>query len=224
MGIITLETLKNGDYADVTPLNRNFEALKEAVNSISSSVYDVLNLSKVIGNLYELGTITKDSIVAAINELIIPTGVILPYAGNLENVPNGFFPCNGANNVSRTEYVRLFKVIGTLFGEGDGETTYGLPDCRGVVLRGLDSGRGLDPNRVLGSYQADAMQKIYGRMNSVNRSPIDGVFRADYDAFTTDTYKNSVHHFSCSFDNSRVARTADENRMKNLAVTHIIKF
>lgn len=222
MGILTLETLKNGDFADVSPLNKNFELLKEAINSISSSIYDVLNLSKVIGNLYELTTISKSNIVSAINELVIPAGIIFPFGGG--TIPSGFLPARGANNVSRTEYSRLFSVYGTTFGEGDGETTFGLPDCRGVVLRGLDEGRGLDINRTLGSYQEDAMQKIYGRMNSVNRSPIDGVFQADYDAFTTDTYKNSVHHFSCSFDNSRVVRTANENRMKNIAVNFIIKY
>jgi hypothetical protein len=32
-----------------------------------------------------------------------------------------------------------------------------LPDTRGAVLRGLDNGRGLDPGRVKGTYQGDAL-------------------------------------------------------------------
>jgi microcystin-dependent protein len=43
----------------------------------------------------------------------------------------------------------------TPFGCGDGATTFNLPDLRGVVPRGWDDGRGLDPSRVFGSYQAD---------------------------------------------------------------------
>lgn len=32
--------------------------------------------------------------------------------------------------ISRTEYSELFKVIGTIYGEGDGSTTFNLPDKR----------------------------------------------------------------------------------------------
>ncbi|HLN23873.1 MAG TPA: tail fiber protein [Patescibacteria group bacterium] len=43
------------------------------------------------------------------------------------------------------------------FGPGDGATTFGLPDLRGVFVRGVDAGRGLDADRagVFGSYEAD---------------------------------------------------------------------
>ena len=41
------------------------------------------------------------------------------------------------------------------FASGDGANTFRVPDLRGVVIRGLDDGRGLDSGRVLGSYQAD---------------------------------------------------------------------
>lgn len=59
---------------------------------------------------------------------------------------------NGAA-VSRTTYARLYAVIGTRYGAGDGAATFNLPDWRGMFVRGLDNGRGLDPGRMLGSYQ-----------------------------------------------------------------------
>jgi len=68
--------------------------------------------------------------------------------------PAGWLPCNGAA-VSRTTYAALFAAIGAIYGAGDGSTTFNLPDSRGLVIRGLDNGRGLDPGRALGSYQAD---------------------------------------------------------------------
>lgn len=43
-------------------------------------------------------------------------------------------------------------------GDGDGATTFTVPDCRGDFVRGLDNGAGVDANRSVGSIQLDAMQ------------------------------------------------------------------
>jgi microcystin-dependent protein len=51
-------------------------------------------------------------------------------------VPIGWLLCNGAL-VSRTTYANLFAQIGTTWGEGDGSTTFALPDMRGRVPRGV---------------------------------------------------------------------------------------
>lgn len=82
----------------------------------------------------------------------VPIGTSI--AWNSLILPPGFLKENGAA-VSRATYNKLFTVIGTTFGVGDGSTTFNLPDSRGVVIRGLDDGRGLDAGRTLGSYQAD---------------------------------------------------------------------
>jgi len=52
------------------------------------------------------------------------------------NAPAGFLLCDGAA-VSRTTYARLFHLIGTTFGVGDGASTFNLPDMRGRVAMGL---------------------------------------------------------------------------------------
>lgn len=65
-----------------------------------------------------------------------------------------YLGCDGAE-VSRATYAKLFNKIGEAFGAGDGTTTFNLPDLRGRFLRGLDSGAGVDPGRVLGSSQED---------------------------------------------------------------------
>ena len=69
--------------------------------------------------------------------------------------PN-YLLCNGSA-VSRTTYSALFAAIGTTWGIGDGATTFNLPDLRGVVPRGLDSGKGYDPGRAFATYQADGL-------------------------------------------------------------------
>ena len=74
--------------------------------------------------------------------------------------PLGWGPAIGAT-VSRVAFAELFLKHGTSYGAGDGSTTFVAgPDLRGVVLRGLDSGRGLDPGRVKGSYQPDQNKEI----------------------------------------------------------------
>jgi microcystin-dependent protein len=68
-------------------------------------------------------------------EKSIQVGMVQSLAGN--TVPPGFLLCDGSI-VSRTEYKELFDAIGTLWGSGDGSTTFHLPDFRGRLLRGVD--------------------------------------------------------------------------------------
>ena len=71
----------------------------------------------------------------------VPTGMIAPFA--MPTVPVNWLACNG-QAVSRTTYAALFAVIGTMYGQGDGSTTFNLPDYRGYFLRGWDNGAGRD--------------------------------------------------------------------------------
>lgn len=64
---------------------------------------------------------------------LIPPGTIIHYAGR--TVPSGWLICNGAN-VSRTDYAALFAAIGTIYGAGNGSTTFGLPNLNGRFLEG----------------------------------------------------------------------------------------
>lgn len=66
----------------------------------------------------------------------IPIATILAYGGT--TAPEGYLLCNG-QEVSRTTYAELFALIGTTYGQGDGSTTFGLPNLKGRVLVGLDA-------------------------------------------------------------------------------------
>lgn len=84
-----------------------------------------------------------------------PVGGVLAFAGT--SVPNGWLECNGGQ-VSRTTYSALFSVLGTLYGIGDGSTTFNLPELRGEFIRGYDNARGVDVSRSLGSWQDDSFE------------------------------------------------------------------
>lgn len=59
------------------------------------------------------------------------------------------------------EYASLYSAIGTVYGAGDGATTFNIPDFRGYFPRGWDHSRGIDSGRAFGSAQADG----YGSHN-----------------------------------------------------------
>ncbi|MBD3643534.1 MAG: tail fiber protein [Alcanivorax sp.] len=63
----------------------------------------------------------------------------------VESLPRGWLVCDGSA-VSRTTYAELFARYGTIYGNGDGSTTFNLPDYRGEFLRGWDNGAGIDPD------------------------------------------------------------------------------
>jgi microcystin-dependent protein len=76
-----------------------------------------------------------------------PIGSINSFAGTV--APNGWLLCDGSN-VLRDTYKLLFSVIGVTYGNGDGVTTFTLPDMRGRVSVTAGTGIGLT-NRVLGA-------------------------------------------------------------------------
>ena len=61
------------------------------------------------------------------------------------NVDARWLFCDGSA-VDRTAFDVLFAKIGVIYGNGDGATTFNLPDYRGQFLRGHNSGAGIDPN------------------------------------------------------------------------------
>lgn len=78
--------------------------------------------------------ITKAYLVSLLNQMsIVPTGSVLTFAGS--SIPSGFLLCNGAA-ISRTTYAKLFAAIGTMYGAGDGATTFNLPDMRDRFAEG----------------------------------------------------------------------------------------
>jgi microcystin-dependent protein len=60
--------------------------------------------------------------------MAMPIGAVLDFAGAA--APDGWLICDG-RLISRTTYSQLFAVIGTVWGAGDGSTTFRLPPTSG---------------------------------------------------------------------------------------------
>ena len=66
----------------------------------------------------------------------VPVGSVFWLAK--KTAPEGYLICDGSA-VSRTEYADLFAAIGTMFGTGDGTTTFALPNLQAAFIRGAGS-------------------------------------------------------------------------------------
>lgn len=79
----------------------------------------------------------------------------------IPQVPEGFeiVPCDG-RALSKTDYAELYQIIGGTFGYTD--TTFNIPDYRGIFLRGYGVGQKYDKNRVLGKIQTSGAPNITG--------------------------------------------------------------
>jgi len=76
------------------------------------------------------------ALVMSQNGLLPPPGSIFQYAGSVS--PTGYFICDGSA-ISRNDYEALFLIIGTIYGSGDGSTTFNLPNLKGKFPVGYDS-------------------------------------------------------------------------------------
>lgn len=66
-----------------------------------------------------------------------PVGVIQLWGTN--TAPVNWLICDGSA-ISRTTYARLFAVLGTTYGSGNGTTTFNIPNLKGKIPVGRDSG------------------------------------------------------------------------------------
>lgn len=71
-------------------------------------------------------------------DVYTPVGSVEVFSGS--SAPMGWLICDGSA-VSRDTYATLFALIGTTYGVGDGSTTFNLPNLKGRVPVGYDSGQ-----------------------------------------------------------------------------------
>lgn len=112
---------------------------------VSTTVYDLNSIVQVAGQLYIslVAPNTGNTPVSSPTQWQsgIPgmevTGVIKSYAGNV--APSGYLLCDGSA-VSRSTYAALFNICSTVYGPGNGTTTFNIPDLRGHIPIGYKSG------------------------------------------------------------------------------------
>ena len=130
--------------------NSNFVAI-QAPSNVSSDI--TLTLPSSDGNANDvLQSDGSGNLSFAALPQAVPTGSVHLMATT--TAPSGYLKCNGAA-VSRTTEAALFAIIGTTWGEGDGSSTFNLPDLRGEFVRGWADNGSVDSGRSFASSQSD---------------------------------------------------------------------
>lgn len=156
-----------------------------------------------------------------------PAGSIIAYGGI--SAPPGYLLCRGQAVARPTgspgnyvgTYAKLFTVIGTYYGNGDGSSTFNVPDFRGMFLRGMDSTAVNDPDAAtrtslnggnsgakVGSYEVDELKS--------HTHPMTGSF--------TGVAAGSGTAFGTFSTSNTLAAGGNETRPKNIYVNYIIKY
>ena len=101
------------------------------------------------------------------------TGEVVPFAGS--TAPAGALLCYG-QQVSRTDYVGLFTVLGTAHGAGNGTTTFNLPDLRSRAPIGASGMGGSEAGVLDGAVARNTLGAGFGSQynTAVTNSSVSG--------------------------------------------------
>ena len=126
---MALITIDYGALASSEVMNNNFDYLNQRISDVSDSV--VTNNSSMYSNIS-----TLSDLITEVNNAARPIGQPLVRLDN--TLFDDEIRLEG-DVVSRTTYSSLFQIYGITYGEGDGSTTFKLPDFRNRVIWGANS-------------------------------------------------------------------------------------
>ena len=205
--------------ADGQPVNLSFDASRSSAiygnaNTVQPESIVGMWLVKCYGTVADTGTIDEKAYMDEQLALNVPVGCVQAFAG--QTTPQGWLLCDGSA-ISRTQYSKLFGVIGTSYGAGDGSATFNLPNLtdkfiEGSATSGTEHSAGL-PNitgniimhgsseqgtggtalfQAYGAFNGNDVQNNYPNMNNILNGGATSLARADLDASrSSSVYGNS---------------------------------
>lgn len=186
-----------------------------------ASPTEILPRQQMLSAPYALKTAVAIDAVNAYNG--VPPGSILPFGG--ANVPIGFLLCDGTA-VSRSAYSKLFTAIGTAWGEGDGFSSFNLPDLRGMFLRGVDGSRGIDMDKDTRT-RPNSGGNSGNNVGSTQPDEFKGhshTYRRTYRIDPGNSGSGGTPLFTTDREELTGQTGGSETRPKNVYVNHIIKY
>jgi len=187
------------------------------------------------GNEISKGKYTVLRYDAALSRFLVqkdfsPVGVI--QAWPTATVPLGYLECDGAD-ISRTDFVSLFDVIGLNYGTGSG-TTFTIPDLRGEFIRGFNNGEANDPDAGVRTDRGDGTQgdNVGTKQLGETAAHIHNLTSWKLTSFDGTGGRNTVGadaggsgSLEPQYDDEMVLSTVgNETRPRNVYMMYIIKF
>lgn len=111
----------------------------------------------------------------------------------------------------------------SLWGLGDGSTTFNVPDFRGVMRRAWDDGRGINPSAAIASFQMDAIQG-HGHQSTI------AFWDATFSSSGGAVYGNTINTYRTVTVGDPIATTygtprlSSDTRPKTYQIVPVIKF
>ncbi len=128
---------------------------------------------------------------------LVPVGTVILFVSN--TIPQGWLLCDGtayARGTTGSTYNDLWLVIGTSYGNGDGSTTFNVPNMKGCFPRGRANGSANDPDRA-------------GRTSIAGSASGDNVGSNQTSAFQTHVHTFPVRFAAGSVSNLNSARESN---------------
>ena len=146
----------------------------------------------------------------------LPVGAVTAYAGS--TAPDGWMLCDGSA-IKRADYSKLFSLIGTTYGAGDGTTTFNLPDLRGRVPVGEDGAAGrLSANDALGQSGGSEPSNMPSHTHTLARDTWGGGAVGSHNVYALDSRSD----FS-TFDSTQAAGGGANNMQPYQVVNYIVR-
>ena len=194
-GSVAADGLADGAVITDKIANGSVTADKLANGSVAA---DGLADGAVTTNKIANDSVTADKIADDVLQAV-PVGTVLDFAGT--TAPSGYLACDGAA-VSRTTYGVLFSTIGTSWGEGDGSTTFNVPDLRRRVTVGAGGTRIAGPGTAVGN-TGGAEEHTLATSEMPSHSHGAGTLAADSAGAHTHGYKAATNNQGAAGGNNR---------------------
>ncbi len=151
-----------------------------------------------------------------------PIGTVASFSTT--TCPTGWIAADG-QAISRTTYAELFAEINTMYGVGDGSTTFDIPDYRGEFLRGWDNGKGSDPDAALRIDRGDgATGDVVGSRQIDEFKSHTHTFDIGLEGSSgsgTGFYKRGVYNYVAVYTSA--SRGGSESRGRNVSVLYCVR-
>jgi len=225
MGVVnTTYTFSGTDTITSSKLNNIIDDTTFTSDAIQGTTLQVVSPGKlavnaggITSNELASGAVTTNALAdGAVNQakasnMLLPSGAIMAFAMN--GAPTGWLAANGSA-VSRTTYSDLWTALGTTsspYGQGDGSTTFNLPDLRGYFVRG--SGTNSD-GTASGTFAAKQADELKSHTHTMYIHP----------ATANGTSTNAARFNDIGFGSGITQATGGtETRPKNIAMLYCIK-
>ncbi|RPH32890.1 MAG: hypothetical protein EHM93_07540 [Bacteroidales bacterium] len=132
-------TLSNPNDVMLVSANKNeLRVVKMLVSLLDIKEEDAKAFVDSTPVIIKKGLSIKDA--KSISDKLIEAGAIVEIQDWF--IQNGWLICDGST-YDRKRYERLFKRVDTIYGEGNGQETFNVPDLRSQFIRGWESRRNL---------------------------------------------------------------------------------